>query len=226
MTKLSKKRVKRRTDKIQDDERYKEVSEMPLFNEMKRTDKKVRIDSRFKDMFTDKNFAVGRANIDMRGRPLAEDERKGIKDLYDLDSDVESDDDGQIKLDLARGSGNMYSSDEDSDDTVDTEIEDSDVEKDAKEKATIWDKLTSNVKHVEWASKRLAICNMDWDNVKGEDLFLVLNSFKPVSGQLLRLSIYLSDFGAERIEAESKEGPQLKDPKKKSKVAKEGAVDE
>lgn len=85
----------------------------------------------------------------------------------------------------------------------------------------IWDKLQTGIRHVEWASKRLAVCNMDWDHVKAEDLFLLLLSFKPASGELKTVSIYLSDFGAEQLEIEEKQGPKM-DLKIADKNAKDG----
>uniref|UniRef100_A0AC34RMI5 NUC153 domain-containing protein n=1 Tax=Panagrolaimus sp. JU765 TaxID=591449 RepID=A0AC34RMI5_9BILA len=209
------------SEKLEDDDRFKEVSHLTVFNEMRRNEQKVQVDSRFKEMFTNKDFGIGRVGIDLRGRPLHEDQIRGVTDLYEYESE-EEDKDEKIVLDLARGAGNMYSSDEDSEDTVDSEMED-DVDKDNEMKVTVWDKLNSHVKHVEWASKRLAICNMDWDKIRAEDLFLVLNSFKPPSGKLLKLSIYLSDFGAERVKKEMQEGPQINpiDDSKKDKEAAE-----
>lgn len=225
MTKLvkkTKKASKKKLGALAEDERFKEVSENVLFKEMKRKERKIQIDNRFKGMFTDDNFAVGRSKIDPRGRPLGKDERKDLKELYRINSDEEKDDsdiddlkreddeDLEIKLDLARGTGNTVSSDEDSDPTSDSDLEEDEGEDDrVKATASVWDKLTSNVKRVEWASCRLAICNMDWDNIKGEDLYMVLNSFKPVNGQFLRLSIYLSDFGAKMLKKEEIEGPEM-----------------
>uniref|UniRef100_A0A7E4VNA7 NUC153 domain-containing protein n=1 Tax=Panagrellus redivivus TaxID=6233 RepID=A0A7E4VNA7_PANRE len=190
------------------DDRFQEVTHDPLFDEMSRREKKVVVDSRFKDMFTDDRFAVGSAKVDIRGRPLLQADRRDVKALYDLSSAENSDeDDLEIKLDLARGTGNVDSSDPDSSSSSDSE-----VERENEENETIWNKLQSGVRHVEWASNRLAICNMDWDNIKGDDLFFLLSSFKPARGQLESLSIYLSDFGAERMAAEDREGPAIDAP--------------
>uniref|UniRef100_A0AC34G5X1 ESF1-like protein n=1 Tax=Panagrolaimus sp. ES5 TaxID=591445 RepID=A0AC34G5X1_9BILA len=98
----------------------------------------------------------------------------------------------------------MCSSDDDSESGTDSE-----VERENDQNEVIWDQLQTGIRHVEWASKRLAICNMDWDHVKGEDLLLLLQSFKPASGEVKAVAIYLSDFGAERLEAEEKEGPKM-----------------
>lgn len=66
-----------------------------------------------------------------------------------------------------------------------------------------WGELDRSVKRVEWASRRIAVCNMDWDRLSAEDLLTVLNSFKPAVGAITSFAIFLSDLGAERLE----EGP-------------------
>lgn len=72
-----------------------------------------------------------------------------------------------------------------------------------------WGELDSGARRVDWTSRRIAVCNMDWDKIKAEDLFMALESFKPASGKLQSVVIYLSDFGAERLEEEDKSGPKL-----------------
>jgi hypothetical protein len=64
-----------------------------------------------------------------------------------------------------------------------------------------------NSDFTEEATKRLAICNMDWDRVKAEDLFLALSSFCPPGGRLLKVSIYQSEFGKKRMAEEEALGP-------------------
>ncbi|KAG8527431.1 uncharacterized protein KY384_007583 [Bacidia gigantensis] len=57
-------------------------------------------------------------------------------------------------------------------------------------------------------SRRLAVVNLDWDNVRAADLMAVLNSFIPSGrGRIERVSIYPSEFGKERMEREETEGP-------------------
>eukprot|EP01135_Chromosphaera_perkinsii_P002935 Nk52_evm46s230 gene=Nk52_evmTU46s230 len=54
---------------------------------------------------------------------------------------------------------------------------------------------------------RIAVQNVDWDNIKAEDLFVLLNSFKPSTGVLHSISIYTSEYGKSMLEQESKSGP-------------------
>jgi hypothetical protein len=48
---------------------------------------------------------------------------------------------------------------------------------------------------------------LEWDRLKATDLLLVLNSFKPPTGTILSVAVYLSDFGAEQLEQEEAGGP-------------------
>lgn len=68
------------------------------------------------------------------------------------------------------------------------------------------------------ATKRVAIVNLDWDNLRAGDLYILFNSFlkpqgrkgekvTPPAGKLLSLRIYPSEFGKQRMELEDAMGP-------------------
>ncbi|KAK4690010.1 hypothetical protein P7C73_g127, partial [Tremellales sp. Uapishka_1] len=62
-------------------------------------------------------------------------------------------------------------------------------------------------------TKRIAVVNLDWDNLRAGDLFTIFNSFSSAGGEgrsngkLLDVKIYPSDFGKGRMEKEELEGP-------------------
>lgn len=64
-------------------------------------------------------------------------------------------------------------------------------------------------------TKRLAVLNMDWTNVRAVDLLAVLRSFAPASGVVERVTVYPSEYGLQKMAEEERLGPQgvFKGPK-------------
>ena len=56
-------------------------------------------------------------------------------------------------------------------------------------------------------SSRIAVVNMDWDNIRAADLMAVFSSFCPSSGRVERVTVYPSEFGKERLAREDIKGP-------------------
>ncbi|XP_070578083.1 ESF1 homolog [Ptychodera flava] len=133
----------------------------------------------------------------------SEDEIKGpgADDSDEEEEDDDDEDEEEEEIDFARGKGNIASSsDSDSDEefTFDNEI---DVEHK-------WGELDADAETTEEISCRLALCNMDWDRIKAQDLLVLFNSFKPTGGIIKSVKIYLSDFGKERMKEEEMKGPK------------------
>ena len=96
-------------------------------------------------------------------------------------------------VDYARGEGNLYS-DSSSDDEAAGNVED-DLNYDEDpggEYFDKWGELDADSERTEEATERLALCNMDWDRVGAEDIYLLLSSFCPPSGSITNVKIFLS----------------------------------
>ncbi|XP_065890396.1 ESF1 homolog [Dysidea avara] len=120
-------------------------------------------------------------------------------DSQDDDDADEQDDDVEGPIDYARGEGNMESSS--------SESEEAEDEDDKSELLHSWGELDDAAPLAESTSSWLAVCNMNWDRITAQDLYVLFNSFKPQGSVIVSVMIYPSDFGLERMANEEIEGP-------------------
>uniref|UniRef100_A0A1Y1KHI4 Uncharacterized protein n=1 Tax=Photinus pyralis TaxID=7054 RepID=A0A1Y1KHI4_PHOPY len=208
-----------------DDQRFAHVESDPKFRRIPKSERKVKIDKRFKSMFKDKQFKV-KYTVDKRGRPVNHTSTENLKRYYELDSDassIESDsevghneldvkdrNDGNVSekvkqklqnltIDYARGESTLFSESSSDDEQEDTDQED-DVEH-------AWGALDAEAERTEDVTSRLAACNMDWDRIRATDLMVLLSSFLPSGGVIQCVAIYPSEFGKKRMEEDETKGP-------------------
>nr|XP_055121523.1 ESF1 homolog isoform X2 [Symphalangus syndactylus] len=141
---------------------------------------------------------VGRASGD--DDDGSDDEDGDEDEEEDEDEDSEDDDESDSGPDLARGKGNIETSSEDEDDMADLFPEESGFEH-------AWRELDKDAPRADEITRRLAVCNMDWDRLKAKDLLALFNSFKPKGGVIFSVKIYPSEFGKERMKEEQVQGP-------------------
>ncbi|KAF2964419.1 hypothetical protein GQX73_g9140 [Xylaria multiplex] len=190
---------------------------------------KTKIDKRFQRVFEDEDFTAT-AKLDRYGRKLKSDnKKKALRDIYE--PEVEDDEVIQRELekadenyDPARGGG-FSSSESDSESEDDEDDKDDEEDKDegganVSQPASM-QRLRDEQADIEVGeiTKRIAVVNLDWDNIKSVDLMALFSSFVPQGGRIEKVSIYPSEFGKERMKREELEGP----PKE---IFKKGAQDE
>jgi hypothetical protein len=182
-------------------------------------------------MLHDEHF-TSKAKVDRYGRKLAPNkEKKALEKIYqvedddrpehdksgDEDDDTDddndynddvADDDDEVQKELARverrydpaRDGGFSESSED-----DTSDEEDEVEY-PEQIAQSPDQQRDGAPKGE-VSSRLAVVNLDWDNIRAVDLMAAVNGFIPKGERILSVSIYPSEFGKGRMEREELEGP-------------------
>ncbi|KAK9471466.1 uncharacterized protein V1510DRAFT_420003 [Dipodascopsis tothii] len=208
------------------DARFARVHNDPRFARPKRKDTKIELDKRFTTKLkADKDFKT-KAAVDKYGRKLDKEAgERELKKYYRLDDEPEAGEAGSDEddveaaaaaadsdsseaseaseasaggfVDRARGEGLESSSDE-----SDTEEE---VDEEDIFASTVQEEPENIPRGDETA--RLAVVNMDWDNLRAEDLMVTFASFLGPNDKIESVTIYPSEFGKERIEREEYEGP-------------------
>uniref|UniRef100_A0A3B1JLX5 ESF1, nucleolar pre-rRNA processing protein, homolog (S. cerevisiae) n=1 Tax=Astyanax mexicanus TaxID=7994 RepID=A0A3B1JLX5_ASTMX len=142
----------------------------------------------------------------LKGVRVIEEEEEEEDSEEEEDDDEDSEDESDSGPDLARGKGNVETSSEDEEEEEKDEVEDY-LRREEEEIEHNWGEMWKDAPRTEEMSRRLAVCNMDWDRIKAKDLLALFSSFKPKDGVVLSVTIYPSEFGKERMKAEETQGP-------------------
>ncbi|KAJ5674229.1 hypothetical protein N7462_009668 [Penicillium macrosclerotiorum] len=205
------------------DPRFASIQTDPRYRLPSKRQTHVKLDKRFAHVLDDKDFSRNAA-VDRYGRKLARDDTKQqLKKFYRLDEDedededqsnISADDDEEVQKELKRveerpydpaRDGGFSSSSSEEDSSSEEEEEEEELE-DEDEEVEFPDRQQSNIPLGE-VTKRIAVVNLDWDNIRSEDLMAVFSSFLPTGNRVENVSIYPSEFGKERMEKEEIEGP-------------------
>ncbi|MCJ1287730.1 pre-rRNA-processing protein esf1 [Xylographa opegraphella] len=217
------------------DPRFSNIQTDPRFRLPSRKNTHVKVDKRFSRMLRDERFS-SKAKVDRYGRRLPKDSgRKELERLYRVDDEDEDEDvdEGAVDIEVddkvvddevvndelvsqelrrvrdihdpARNGGFSESSSDDTSADEDEESEgvgEDEIDVFADEEGAQIDGVPAGE-----ITSRIAVVNLDWDNIRAADLMAVFTSFAPGDGRILRVSIYPSEFGKERMEREEMEGP-------------------
>ena len=193
------------------DPRFANIQSDPRFRLPSKRHTHVKVDKRFSRILEDDDF-TRKAKVDRYGRPVETDsERQRLKRRFEFEEDEDNDADDNAVLqeglrkvesvrDLLREGALSSSSFEES--------SSEDEEDGILDETASADHLEDDVPMGE-ASSRMAVVNLDWDNIRAEDLMAVFTSFLPAPERLLKVAIYPSEFGRERMEREEIEGPPI-----------------
>ncbi|OCK83595.1 hypothetical protein K432DRAFT_346789 [Lepidopterella palustris CBS 459.81] len=205
------------------DPRFANIQTDPRFRLPSKKHARTKIDQRFAHMLKDADFSQ-KASVDRYGRKIDKGiGRKELERFYrvedesgeEKEDDQEEDDEDKVdqddivrkelgrverKYDPAREGGFSSSEDDDSESESENEEDEVVVEEEAE--------LAQEGEIPEGeVTARIAAVNLDWDNIRAEDIFAVTSSFVPADGRILKVAIYPSEFGRERMEREELEGP-------------------
>ncbi|KAF4923592.1 Pre-rRNA-processing protein esf1 [Colletotrichum viniferum] len=211
------------------DSRFSSFETDPRFRLPSKKQTKTKIDKRFAGVLKDDAFTAT-AKVDRYGRKIKSDsKKKALQRLYEAEDDDEEEDEEEedggdmevdaddvvqrelakadAKYDPARGGGFSESESESESSDDDDDEEEAEVVADPKASMSRLRDEQAEVEDGE-VTTRIAIVNLDWDNIKSADLFALFTSFLPsTGGRIEKVAIYPSEFGKERMQREELEGP-------------------
>ena len=197
------------------DPRFINIQTDPRFRLPSKRDTHVKVDKRFSRMLKDERF-TSKAKVDRYGRKLPKDSgRKELERFYQVEEDgLEGNDDEDVERELRRMSKVQKRKKEgekesESSSSSSSSEEDTSEEEEEEEEEVVFGPGEGQADSIPTGdvSSRLAVVNLDWDNIRAVDLMAVFSSFVPGNGRILKISIYPSEFGKERMEREEMEGP-------------------
>ncbi|OKL60916.1 hypothetical protein UA08_03566 [Talaromyces atroroseus] len=217
-SKKAKRSGKANADAVITDKRFANIQNDPRYRLPSKRHTHVKLDSRFSHMLRDKDFSRNAA-VDRYGRKLKRDDtKKQLEKFYQLEDDeadntsqISVDDDSDVLKELEKVNKRGYDPARDGGFSESSSDESSSEEEDEEDTADTVDEVEfpsqqqSDVPLGE-VTNRIAVVNLDWDNIRAEDLMAVFSSFT-AGGRIKKVSIYPSEFGKERMEREEMEGP-------------------
>ncbi|MCJ1358211.1 MAG: pre-rRNA-processing protein esf1 [Icmadophila ericetorum] len=211
------------------DPRFANIQTDPRFRLPSKKNTHVKIDKRFVHMLRDERFS-SKAKVDRYGRKLPKNSGKKelerfyrVEDEEDEDEDdVEVDEDKDVEKELRRmdkkhaAVKDVIEDESESSSTTSSSSEESsdEEEEDVVEEEEVFGLLSQQGEQggeipTGEITSRIAVVNLDWDNIRAADLMAVFSSFMPKNGRILKVSVYPSEFGKERMEREEMEGPPI-----------------
>lgn len=192
----------------------KSANDSMIKNKKTKTSEKAEIDKntnlqRKRKLSSEDHVLKSKKNVKKKSRKVFEVEAKENDNESEENDVSENEESGDSESgsgpDLARGIGNESSSSDDSEN--DSESDDEPFPSATEEIVHNWGEFDKDVPLTSELSRRLAVCNVDWDNITATDIFVVFNSFKSPEGTVLSVKIFLSDFGRQRMQEEVAKGP-------------------
>jgi hypothetical protein len=164
----------------------------PRFFRVRPRTHKLEVDERFKKALTASTKLSKRRRVDKYGRTsqTKESDTADLRRYYQLSE--ESSAASSTSESEASGSG---SDDSDYAEPVSIELE---------ERA-----MPKEVVPVGQATRRLAVVNLDWDQIKAKDIFVLLHGFRQPGGHIQSVRILPSEFGKHCLAQEALHGPAI-----------------
>lgn len=198
------------TQKMTENSRFSRVLKDPRFRRPAKKVSKIQVDDRFKGIFSDPKFTRP-YSVDKYGRKVETKKaaRKEMEKFYRLEEDKEEEERGAESegIDTDASIEDDYSTDSSSSSDSDSDSDSESSEEAVLEEAFAQHPLVNTNVTLGDATRRIAIVNVDWDQLKAVDLFVLVNAFKPPMGLVKSVKIYPSEFGKERMAKEAIEGP-------------------
>ena len=116
---------------------------------------------------------------------VKDDDKHNLNDVLESDEEIPTtlkEKLKDLKIDYARGEGTLQTDSSSDDESSNDEDEELFIEH-------VWGELDNDAPRTDESTKRLAVCNMDWDRMRAADIMVLCNSFLPPGGTILNVTV-------------------------------------
>ncbi|CAD8073498.1 unnamed protein product [Paramecium primaurelia] len=199
-----------------DDPRFARIKKDPRFKSLPKKQLKTKLNKKFSSILKDPKFST-KPKFDIYGNKRKYNSE--FKDHYELEDEEEEqviqqeEDEGNQNEDQSLEQDQQEDSKEKSQDESDQNEEELNSEEDISISSGVdnWedeDLDQKNAPIILQATKRLALQNYDWQQIKAKDLFVLFSSFAPTGSSIQQVQVYVSEYGKQKLAEENEFGPR------------------
>ncbi|CAD8077383.1 unnamed protein product [Paramecium sonneborni] len=197
-----------------DDPRFARIRKDPRFKSLPKKQLKTKLNKKFSSILKDSKFST-KPKFDIYGNKRKQDSE--FKEHYELQDESEEQQVNDKSGENEEIENQSFEQDQESQEKSQNESDQVQEEQNSEEDISIssgvdnWEDDEQDQKNapiILQATKRMALQNYDWQQIKAKDLFVLFSSFAPTGTSIQQVQVYVSEYGKQKLAEENEFGPR------------------